>query len=68
MDADDVVAGYGPAFHRAVEERYGPEVADQVRLASLPVDERLPVLRHRQSEIEARAAELVREHLRPQDN
>jgi hypothetical protein len=68
MDADDVVSGYGPRFFDRIEERYGREVADQVRLASMPVDVRLAVLRSRQAAIEARAGELVREHLRPHDN
>jgi hypothetical protein len=68
MDFGEPVAGYGHTIFDKVEERHGPETADRVRLASLPIDERLRVLRHRQAAIKTRAGELVREHLRPEDN
>lgn len=55
---DNIVTGRGGDFFRKVEDRHGPEVADAVRLASLPVDERLRVLRHRVCEIDRRLDEL----------
>lgn len=53
-DVVSSVVGRGRAFFEEVAARHGAETADQVFLASLPVDERIRLLEHRNALIEAR--------------
>jgi hypothetical protein len=46
------------AFLAEVEDTYGEDVADEVMLAMLPIDERLHVEQHRNREITKRMREL----------
>ena len=55
-----VVSHDRAALHREVEQLYGERAADAVLLASLPADERINVLRHRNAEITRRLDELER--------
>jgi hypothetical protein len=55
----DWIVGRGERFFADVQERYGPHVADDVFLASLPIDERIRVLETRIAANEARLDELV---------
>jgi hypothetical protein len=63
--ANGVVTGRGSAFWRELEDVHGPAVADSVRLASLPIDERIRILEHRVAEIDRRLEELRHEDREP---
>jgi hypothetical protein len=56
------VTGHGEGFFAEVEERYGPHVADDVWLASLPLDERIRVLETRVAANQERLDDLVTEY------
>jgi hypothetical protein len=57
-----MIAGRGQAFLDKIEAEHGPDVADSVRLAGLPVGERLRVLEHRLAANIGRRDQLLGEH------
>jgi hypothetical protein len=59
---DKPITGRGEGFFDEVANVLGEDVADEVRLASLPIDERIRVHDHRIAEIDARLDELVDEY------